>query len=260
MSTRHDMTLVYSSLLFGIKKAIQYRINLISWILADLSLYTATFVSYYFLTLQINVFGDYSSQQMLLYISTFFLVNNLYAIFFSEAVSVFGSSILSGYFQYYLLMPRDTMVTVILKNMNIPAAVVTPFLWLLNIQCLKINGIVGTPIYYISIVTGTLVMGLLMFSIFTLALFNIRAESLSLVIQQILTTAEKPDSVFPKIVRNFLTYLLPIFLLSALPTRIVLNKTSTFEIFWSILAPCLMLLGFAILFRAGLRNYEPGME
>ena len=69
---------------------------------------------------------------MLLYISTFSLVNNLYSIFFAESASAFGLAVLQGRFDFYLIKPRGLVKNFIYTNINAPAFCATPFLVFMN--------------------------------------------------------------------------------------------------------------------------------
>lgn len=248
--------LVIESLKFSIKKAIQYPANLISWFLADISLYSADFFAYYLLAKKIGVFGDYSSKEVLLYITCFFLVNNIYAIIFAQAVSRFGDSVLTGYFDYDLLKPKPIIKYLVLKNINLPAACSTPLLVVLNIYCLKICNVKLSLRYVISIFSGAMVMGFIFFIVYSLTLFNVRSEAISSITMQLLILGEKPDTIFPKLIRNTFIYGIPIFLFSALPTRIALNKISSIELSWIFISPLFYYLILKILLKKGLTQYQ----
>ncbi|ADH60721.1 protein of unknown function DUF990 [Thermoanaerobacter mathranii subsp. mathranii str. A3] len=248
--------MLIESIRFSIKKAIQYRANLVSWFLADLSLYTATFLGYYLLTQKIDVFGDYNREEILFYITCFFLVNNLYAIFFAEAVSKFGQSVLTGYFDFDLLKPQPLIKYIVLKNLNFPAALSTPLLIFLNIWCMKICEIKLTIAYIISIFSASILMGLLFFIVYSFTLFGLRSEAISAIVLQLLTMTEKPDTVFPKIVRNLLIYAIPIFLFSAIPARIALGKSNVYESIWCYSSPLLYYLVLKVILYQGLKKYQ----
>lgn len=248
--------MLIESIRFSIKKPIQYRANLLSWFLADLSLYTATFLGYYLLTQRIDIFGDYNRQEILFYITCFFLVNNLYAIFFAEAVSKFGQSVVTGYFDFDLLKPQPLIKYIVLKNLNFPAAFSTPLLIFLNIWCIKICGIKLTIAYIISIFSASILMGLLFFIVYSFTLFGLRSEAISAIVLQLLTMAEKPDTVLPKILRNLLIYAIPIFLLSAIPARIALGKSNVYESIWCYSSPLLYYLVLKIILYQGLKKYQ----
>lgn len=248
--------LVIESLKFSIKKAIQYPANLISWFLADVSLYSADFFAYYLLAKKVGIFGDYSSKEVLLYITCFFLVNNIYAIIFAQAVSRFGDSVLTGYFDYDLLKPNSLIKYLVLKNINLPAACSTPLLVILNIYCLKICNVKLSVQYIISIFSGAMVMGFIFFIVYSLTLFSVRSEAISSITMQLLILGEKPDTIFPKLIRSAFIYGIPIFLFSALPTRIALNKISSMELAWTFISPIFYYLILKILLKKGLTQYQ----
>lgn len=252
--------MLIESIKFSIKKSIQYRANLISWFLADLALYTATFFGYFLLTQKLKVFGDYTRNEVLLYITCFFLVNNIYAIMFAEGVSHFGQSVITGYFDYDILKPQPLVKYTILKHLNFPAAVSTPLLIGLNVYCLNLCGTKLTLAYVISIFSASFLMGLIFLIVYSFTLFGLRSEALSGIILQLLSIAEKPDTVFPKFIRNSLIYVIPIFLFSAMPVRIILKKSSMFETVWCYLAPILYYLILKLLLHQGMKKYQSGVE
>lgn len=251
---------IIESIKKSIKKSIQYRANLISWFLADAALYAGTFLSYYLLTQKIKTFGSYKSSEVLLYISCFFLVNNIYAAVFAEAVSSFGSSVLNGHFDFDLLKPQPIIKYEILKNLNFPAALSTPFLIALNVYCLNLCKIKLTLMYVLSILCAAVLMGFIFFIVYSLTLFGLRSEAISNIALQLLTVSEEPDTVFPKIVRNLMTYVVPIFLFSAIPARIALNRSSIFEKIWLYSSPVLYYIILKVVLHEGLKKYQSGAE
>jgi len=103
-------------------------------------------------------------------------------------------------------------------------------------------------------------MGFVFFTVYGLTLFGIRAEGISAICIQLLSVAERPDTVFPRVVRNVLIYGIPIFLFSAIPARIALNKAKFVEIAWMYISPAFCYVVLRILFRQGMRKYQSGME
>lgn len=244
----------------SIKKALYYRANLVSWFLADIALYAGTFLAYYLLTDSVSDFGGYTSKEMLLYISTFSLVNNLYSIFFAESASAFGSAVLLGRLDFFLLKPRALLKSFIYMNLNVPAVCATPFLIFVNIYLVSLCGVQITGAYILSIIFATIVMGLMFFAIYSLTLFGLRAEAISNIALQLLLAAEKPDTVFPKIARNLLIYVVPVFVFSAFPTRTVLGRITSTEIVWGWVSPILYFAVTVMLIRRGRHKYQSGVE
>lgn len=254
------MKVILQCFRFSAKKSLQYKANFISWILADISLYSSVFLGYYLLSLTIGLFGDYTRYEMLFYISCSFLVNNIYAIFFSEGIGHFSENIINGNLDFVLIKPISVIKFYIFKNLNVPAMAITPFLILLNGYCMFLcNGQV--TLYYIgSILLGSFTMGMMFFILISFMLFGLRSEELSSVLLQLISISEKPDTVFPKTIRNFFIYIVPVFLFSAIPTRIALNKNSTFQIYWSFIIPIIYFVIFKVLLKFGMKKYQSGVE
>ncbi|QSX06473.1 ABC-2 family transporter protein [Sedimentibacter sp. zth1] len=252
--------MIKESLVYAFKKSTMYRANMISWFLADLALYISTFLCYFILGKSVSNFGGYSANEILLYISCFFLVNNIYAIFFSESVSKYGGSIINGLLDYELLKPKSLVVNFIIKNINFAPALSTPLLMILNYYCLKLCNANISIIYILSIICGSLTMGIMFFIVYSIALFGIRAEAISNIVVQLLTIGEKPDSVFPKAIQNLLLYVIPVFLFSALPTRIALCKIDSLNLLWIFLAPVIYIFILKVIMSLGLKKYQSGVE
>ena len=169
--------------------------------------------------------------------STYFLVNNIFAIFFSEAVSEYGNSILNGSYPYYQLNPLGTMRSFIVMNFNFPALLSFPILLAINLYfILSVHAsILHIITYYFSIIVACVIMLFLFMTLTALLLFSIRSQALQAAVNQLFSIAERPDSVFHPAFKNFFTFVIPAFMLSAVPTRIALGISNL----WDIVALCL---------------------
>lgn len=222
------MNKISSMIRYGVKKGIRYRANLFSWILADLSLYASVSAVYLILFTKVDSMGGYNFSEIGLYISTYFVINNLFAVFFSEAVSAYSDMVLNGKYLYLQMMPLGVVRTTIMLEFNFSAFVSTPFLLAVNfifiIKCQVMYS--RLVLYYLLLVCACGVMQFLFFCIYSLLLYGIRSSSLSGAALQIFTIAEKPDTIFSEKVRKIFTYCIPAFMLSAVETRILLGRDS----------------------------------
>ncbi len=258
----HRMNLVIQSLIFSMKKGTKYKINTFSWFVADIALYSSVFLLYLLLGLGLDNFGDYSKAEMLLYISTYSLVNNLYAVLFSEGVSAYSENIMNGYFVYDLLLPKRVLFSTVMKTINFPPLLSTPFLIGINV-CLLLSYSLSASVvalYILSLIAGAFSILFLFVILYTFQLFKVRTAVLSGLVLDMLELSEKPDSVFPKKVRDFFTFIIPAFLMSALPSRIVLGRISVFELLWVFSAPFFLYGLFRLVFWWGIRKYESEVE
>lgn len=217
---------------YGILKGLRYRINTVSWFLADVSLYSSTILMYVLLSSAYSSFGTYTKLEMGVYISTYFLVNNIFAIFFSEAVSAYEVSILNGTYAYFQLTPSGILKSFILLNFNFPALLSFPALLAINIFFLHSfsPSLVYISLYYISVLFACGVMFFLFQSISALMLVGIRTSALQSAIGQLFSIAEKPDTLFHPAFKKVFTFAVPAFMFSAVPTRIILGTCAIPEI------------------------------
>lgn len=250
--------MIIESFMFSIKKATQYRANVISWILADISLYLATFLTYYFLMLSVDTIGDYYNFEILLYISSFLLVNNIFAVLFSDATSEFLNSILNGRLYILMLRPRHIIANSILSNFNLPPLITTPFLVVSNIFIINLTGAYFSFIYVAIIISGAITMGLIYFLVFSLALRGFRINLIASILFQVIQISERPDTVFPNRIRNIFIYVIPIFLFSAIPTRFLLGRVTNYEIVWALIAPVILFVLLQISIFQGFKKYKEG--
>lgn len=253
------MNMISNMIRYGISKGMRYKANLYSWVIADISLYLSIFLMYMMLFSKVDNLGGYGQNEMLLYISTYFLINNMYAIFFSEATSEYAQSLIDGSYSFYQLAPISAMKTFIVSNFNFPACISSPILLAFNLFFLKQNHVLSVRLvqYYCLMAVAVFIMLLLFASIYSLLFFKIRSSALGSVISQLLTIAEKPDSIFNDKFRFFFTYCIPAFMISAVPTKYVLGKASIVDVSAMIACPLVFLGIFKFMTFWGRSKYIP---
>lgn len=252
------MDKVAAMIRYGVKKGTRYRANLFSWILADLSMYASVIVVYLILFTKVDEMGGYDFNEMGLYISTYFVVNNLFAVFFSEAVSDYSEMILNGRYLYLQITPLGVVWTAVMLQFNFPAFISTPFLLALNIYfAAKCNVICGRLVlYYILLLCACGVMLFLFLCIYSLLLYGVRSSSLSGAVLQIFAIAEKPDTIFSDKVRKLFTYGIPAFMLSAVPTCVLLGRAEKGMAAYVPGVLCILAGIFTVLTKKGERVYK----
>lgn len=246
---------------FGSLKALRYKADTISWFFADLALYGSLFLTYLLLMQRFDNINAYSRVQMLLYISTYSLINNFFAVFFSEATSAYGDKIISGEIFHYMLMPFSPTRVILLFNFNLKALISTPFLISVNIFLIRLNE--AAPylkmLYYLSILFASFCMYAFFTLLNTFLFYGIRIESLQGVIVQLFSIAEKPDSIFSPFFRNIFIYLIPAFLFSAVPASIIIKQRFSFEVLYLFAAPVPIWTIAKLLSRHAAKHYRVDM-
>lgn len=197
---------------------------------------------------------------MLLYICNFAVINNLYAVFFAEVDSHFAESVIEGSYAFYALKPRSLFKNYVYLHLNMPALAATPFLLAINLYFIKRCGLEITFKYLLSVICSTVNMGLIFMIVASLTLFGLRSQALSSVVTQMLSVAEKPDTVFPKVVQRILLYIVPVFLFSAFPMHVLLSSAGMAELIWGLSSPIFYTAILSIVLKAGKGKYQPADE
>ncbi|NPV78712.1 MAG: hypothetical protein HPY52_00330 [Firmicutes bacterium] len=68
--------------------------------------------------------------------------------------------------------------------------------------------------------------------------------------------ALKPDGIYGRVLRFFLTIILPMTVIASFPARLVFGKITWWEIVWSFVATGIMLAVSRVLWKYGLKRYE----
>lgn len=248
------------SIVFSVQKTIKYPANAISWFLADISMYSSSIFVFYILGFNLFEFGGYNNHQIMLYLANAFLINNLFAVFFSEGIDSLSSEIWNGKLFYSLLKPKALYLYYISRNINLKSFLSTPFLAVFWIYSIHQCSISITMEAILSIIIGTIVMGLLFLLLTNANFLGFRSDSLSPIMIQLLTLRERPDKVFQHGLRNIFIYLIPIFLTSALPTQIQLGIADVYEKVWFLLAPLVLFIIYQLIFQYCIHRYCIGTE
>lgn len=127
-------------------------------------------------------------------------------------------------------------------NFNFPALLSFPILLVINVYfMLSVRASALNIIaYYVSVIVACVIMLFLFMTLTALLLFGIRTHALQSAISQLFSIAERPDSVFHPTFKNFFTFIIPAFMLSAVPTRIALGISSPWDVGALCMSPILL--------------------
>lgn len=231
-------------IIFNFKKSLKYKTNLLSWFIADISLYFSVFFTYSILLNENNLYFGMTKDKVLLYVSTYTLSNNIFAIFFSEGVSTYANSLENGDIIYDLLAPLEVIKVNELFNLNVPAILISPLLFIINIKLVYINNLLTIYIfiYYISMFLSAICLKYIFLSIYNFKMLRIRTDSIGSLVVNLLEFAEKPRKVFPDEVGKIFTFLIPIFAMSYIPYELLVSR----KLIWFIILIILNILWFVI--------------
>ena len=251
---------IVSCLQFSWKKATVYKANLASWVLADLGMYLSTIFVYLLLGGTVFLFAGYNNSQMLLYISNSFLINNIYSILFSEAIDTISIDIRNGKMYYSLLKPVPLTVFYIAKNLNLKSLVITPFLIVFNVYCLYLNHLSLHIMNFLLLLVAVYSMGVIFLLIICLDFIGLRSEAINPIMVELLELRDRPDKIFNTFIRSIFIYIIPIYLTSAIPTKIMIENCNLIEIIYFFLFPVIGTVLSTVCIKKSIKYYTFGTE
>lgn len=242
----------------GVVKGFRYRGNVYSWVLADFSLYATLFLSYFLLFNQSETIGGYSLLQFQIYLSTYTIINNLFAVFFGEAISSYCQSIIDGTMYQHLLIPKQQYFSHVVLNFNVLPLISTPLLVIYNIILITQLAVPFRFIllYVIAIICATITMNMVFLTISTFIFLGWRVEGIQSIMVQLFSIAEKPETFFPSALRSIFVYIIPAFLFSAVPAKILIEAAITQQTLWLFITPILFIVIYRLFKQKALKKYQ----
>ena len=251
---------IVSCLRFSWKKATVYKANLASWMLADLGMYLSTIFVYLLLGGTVFLFAGFNNSQMLLYISNSFLINNIYSILFSEAIDTISIDIRNGKMYYSLLKPIPLTVFYIAKNLNLKSLVITPFLIVFNVYCLYLNHLSLHIMNFLLLLVAVYSMGVIFLLIICLDFIGLRSEAINPIMVELLELRDRPDKIFNTFIRSIFIYIIPIYLTSAIPTKMMIKNCNLIENIYFFLFPVIGTVLSTVCIKKSIKYYTFGTE
>ncbi len=241
-----------------------YNINFILNIIIDLSGIITSLFFYKILYLNVSeVFksSGWELHKIYILIITVKIINDLYAIFFSDNLNNFCRGVWDGTFDYELSKPLNIFYLVAFQTINIWSLtnLVISFglLILVWLQYQLSIASVELILYFLSIIIAVGVRFSFSFFIIQVAIYFKRIDAFMAFFHSFFTLSQVPDIVFKaKWVRILFTYFLPVFLIGNLPLKILysqLNWLTVSELF------CFTIFLFFIsymAFKTTLRRYS----
>lgn len=251
---------VFSWLRFSYSRTTKYPANLISWFLADMSMYVSTVLMFALIGTSFYDMGGYTSNQFTLFLANSFLINNLFSVLFSEAIDDLSNDIWNGNVAYHMLKPKSLHAVYVSRKLNLKSLLSTPFLIAFWFYAITLNGLELNFEFLLTIVLASVIMGQIFFILTNFDFIGIHSESFSPISIQLLNIRERPDYAFRGLLRNLFLYVVPIFLTSAIPTAIQLGFVSSFEKAWFYIAVVVLVLLNKTLLYYNIRKYNLGTE
>jgi ABC-2 type transport system permease protein len=240
-------------------REMMFKWNFILWIIVDLSWFALNLCFVQFLYLQVNTVAGWSHWEMVLLVSTNYLVQQIFQTFLMINLTKLPELVRTGRLDFLLAQPASVQFIVSTRGFE-PGSVFTSVLAL--IVCgiaiaqlhMKLNG-VGLLFFPGLVVCGVMIHYALLLMLMSLAFWLTRAQGFINAYYNVFQIARLPREAFHGLTKLIFTWGVPLLLIANVPARTLLYGLNAFDLATMLGATSLLLALSTVVFRAGLRRY-----
>lgn len=103
-------------------------------------------------------------------------------------------------------------------------------------------------------------MGVIFLLIICLDFIGLRSEAINPIMVELLELRDRPDKIFNTFIRNIFIYIIPIYLTSAIPTKIMIENCNLIESIYFFLFPVIETVLSTVCIKKSIKYYTFGTE
>jgi ABC-2 type transport system permease protein len=240
-------------------REMMFKANFILWIVVDLSWFALNLCFVQFLYLQVNTVAGWSQWEMVLLVSTNYLVQQIFQTFLMVNLTKLPELIRSGRLDFLLAQPASVQFIVSTRGFE-PGSVFTSVL--ATVVCgiavthlhTKMSG-AGLLVFPALVICGVMIHYALLLMLMSLAFWMTRAQGFINAYYNVFQIARLPREAFHGVTRLLFTWGLPLLLIANVPARTLLYGLDLHDIAGLLGATAALLVVSTVVFRTGLRRY-----
>lgn len=243
-----------------IMKLFEYRGDFLFWAIVSL---LWTFFNFFYFGLifsQGNGVEGWSYYQIMLLISFFTMLDSFTWSIFWQNMSEYTRQIFDGELSKYLLQPVNSIYVILTQHSsyhNTPRFFIGFFMLVHSIQKLGITVSLGQIIMaLLAFVFGLLLIYSCWFIMATMAFWVERLQNINEVMPQFRSVYQVPVKVYTGIPGFIFSFLVPLGLVTTVPSEIILGKNSTASLVYLIVSSLLFFGISIVFFKKSIRKYS----
>ena len=240
-------------------REMMFKANFILWILVELFWFALNLCFIQFLYLQVDSIAGWSKWEMVLLVSTNFLVQQLFQTFLMINLTKLPELIRSGRLDFFLAQPAPVQFIVSTRGFE-PGSVFTSLFALLlcgvAIAHVPMNmSVPGLLVFPCLVICGVLIHYALLLILMSLAFWMTRAQGFINAYYNVFQIARLPREAFHGAARIVFTWTVPLLLIANVPARTLLHGLNARDLMGMLGATAALLAVSTTVFQAGLRRY-----
>lgn len=251
--------LLESFVKYHIKKELEFRFHFIFFLLFDLAWLVLNVFAMVLIFRQAGTVAGWTMQEAILLIFVYYISGSLVKVFVIPGAEALSELVRLGRLDLYLMKPADIRFLVVLGEMQLVEIsrffmmlVLTP--WYLDSQMIAVQADQWI-LFALLVLAASFGLFSIYFSIAALSFWFQNVYSVGDLFRETLDVAKRPVDIFQGMGRNIATFVIPVGLVSSIPTQVLLGKIG-----WNFLLPTLIAVGVLFtlsyfFFQFALRHY-----
>ena len=222
----------------SVTREMSFKGNFILWIVVELLWFGLQLCFVSVIYSQTQTVGTWTKWQMVLLVGASNFIQQIYQAFFLTNCTNLSELVRTGKLDFMLLLPVNTRFLVSLRVVDLGAFVNALFaVCVMTFAALKLH-LHPTPAQFVGFgalcLTGILIHYSLMFILATICFWTVKAQGIVWGYYNLFNIARLPDEAFRGMFKMVFTFVLPVLLVSNVPTRVLADKLATPEM-WLLL-------------------------
>jgi len=240
-------------------REMMFKANFILWIIVDLCWFALSLCFVQFLYLQVNTVAGWDRWQMVLLVSTNYLVQQIFQTFLMINLTKLPELIRTGRLDFLMAQPASAQFIVSTRGFE-PGSVFTSVMAMIvcGIAIAHLNvslSAVSLLAFPCLVLCGVMIHYALLLMLMSLAFWMTRAQGFINAYYNVFQIARLPREAFHGVTKLIFTWGLPLLLIANVPARTLLYGLNAVDVAGMLGVTVLLLVVSTAVFRAGLRRY-----
>lgn len=236
--------------------------NFLLWMVVESLWFVGQLVFINIIFSQVNQIGDWTKWQMVLLVGTHQIIGQIFQAFFYTNLVNIPELVRTGKLDFVLLQPVDGQFTASFRQFGLDSIVNTLVgigIVVYSLVRLQIMPGFGQILLYIAtVLLGVTIHYAIMFLLGSASFWIVRSQGLIWGYYQVFSLARYPDVVFRGVVKFMFSWIIPVVVVTNVPTRVLMTASSTpwLLIGHLVLASALMIFVSRMVWKMGLNRYS----
>lgn len=241
-------------------KESMFRVNFFSHTVAEIINVTIGILGLHIIFGQITSLGGWNYQEILLLYGTANIIRGLYFGPFIQNMARLVTNIRKGTLDFALLMPVSSQFYVSTRRVRLFS--ITPLVSGIVLIVLALNNLKISPtlpnifLYITLLILSVIICYSLWFISVTPAIWFPQLREIHEVFISLYSFSRYPPEIFSRSAMLFFSFIIPLLILAAIPTKVLLGKADLFETLWLPTAALIFLFLSNRFWRFALRHYS----